>query len=70
MVHVVPLTSNTRRSLLTEVVVTHGDVESAAQVHLLTTISVQRIVDDSGVNVGAVALAQLRAILADLLDTP
>ena len=69
-VHVVPLTSITSRSLLTEVVVTHGDVESAAQVHLLTAISSQRIVDEPAVNVGTVAVARLRAIIADLMDTP
>ncbi|MFW2335232.1 type II toxin-antitoxin system PemK/MazF family toxin [Ilumatobacter sp.] len=69
-VHVVPLTSNTGRSLLTEVVVTHDDVESAAQVHLLTPISVQRIVGQPSDNVGALALAQLRSIVADLFDTP
>ena len=45
-VHVVPPASNTGRSLLTEVVVSHGDAESAAQVHLTTTISVRRIVED------------------------
>lgn len=69
-VHVVRLTSNTGRSLLTEVVVTHDDVESAAQVHLLTPISVQRIVGQPSDNVGALALAQLRSIVADLFDTP
>ncbi len=68
--HVVPLTSNTDRSLLTEVVVSHDDETSAAQVHLLTTVSTQRIVGEPGVNVGALALAQLRSIAADLLDTP
>ncbi len=69
-VHVVPLTSNVGRSLLTEVEVAHDDTASAAQVHLLTTISVRRIVDEPGENVGAVALSQLRSIVADLLDTP
>lgn len=38
-----------------------------AQTHLPTTISVDRIVDTTETNVGAVTLRQMRELIADLL---
>ncbi|MFN6120343.1 MAG: hypothetical protein ACK5CE_12030 [Actinomycetes bacterium] len=38
-----------------------------AQAHLPTTISVDRIVEPTGANVGPVALQQIRELIADLL---
>jgi mRNA interferase MazF len=38
-----------------------------AQAHLLTTISVDRIVESTGAVVGSVQLGQIREVLADLL---
>ena len=60
---VVPCTS-TRRGWLTEVDVTGFGV---AQAHLPTTISVDRVVETTGANIGAVALQQVRELVADLL---
>lgn len=60
---VVPCTS-THRGWLSEVEL--ADV-GVAQTHLVTTISVDRVVDATGVNVGPVALQQIRELLADLL---
>ncbi len=56
--------STTRRGWLTEVDVAEFGV---AQSHLPTTISVDRIVDMTNTNVGAVALRQIRELIADLL---
>lgn len=69
-VHVVPLTSNVTRAMPTEVMVeVEGLVQpSTAQCHLLTVIDVRRLTERAGGSVGAVTLAQLRAVLADLLD--
>ena len=61
---VVPCTT-TRRGWLTEVEVAGFGV---ARAHLPTTISVDRIVDTTGTNVGPVALRQIRELIADLLD--
>lgn len=61
---VVPCTT-TKRGWLTEVSI---DGFGVAQAHLPTTVSVDRIVDVVGVNVGAVALRQIRELIADLLD--
>jgi mRNA interferase MazF len=68
-VHVVPITGNVGRALPAEVPLDHPlfDRPSAAQCHLCTVISVERIVSEGG-NVGLVTLAQLRTVLADLLD--
>ena len=41
-----------------------------AQAHLLTTISVDRVVEATGTNIGPVALQQIREIIADLLGLP
>jgi len=38
-----------------------------AQAHLPTTISVDRVVETTGTNVGPVALRQIRELIADLL---
>ena len=60
---VVPCTI-TRRGWLTEVDVTgFGD----AQAHLPTTISVDRVVETTGTNIGSAALQQIRELIADLL---
>lgn len=60
---VVPCTT-TQRGWLTEVNVAELGV---AQAHLPTTISVDRVVDAPGENVGPVALQQIRELIADLL---
>lgn len=60
---VVPCTT-VRRGWLTEVDITGFGV---AQAHLPTTISVDRLVDSTGTNVGAVVLQQIRELVADLL---
>jgi mRNA interferase MazF len=60
---VVPCTT-TQRGWLTEVEVPGLGV---AQAHLPTTISVDRIVEVTGENVGPVALQQIRELIADLL---
>jgi mRNA interferase MazF len=65
-VAVVPCTSR-RRDWLTEVDVAEAGV---AQAHLVTTISVERILDTGGANVGPVALKQIREVIADLLELP
>lgn len=62
-VAVVPCTT-ARRGWLSEVAVAEFGV---AQCHLVTTISVDRIVGVTGSNVGPVALQQIRELLADLL---
>ncbi len=49
---------------MTEVDITGFGV---AQVHLPTTISVDRVVETTGANIGAVALQQIRELIADLL---
>lgn len=71
-VHVVPVTSNTSRSLPTEVMVsaTGFDRTSAAQCHLCTVVSTQRVRADELGSIGAASLAELRAVLGDLLDIP
>ena len=69
-IHVVPLTTNVARALPTEVPVDGLDRPSVAQCHLCTVVSVQRVVDDIGENVGPSSLAQIRSVVADLLDVP
>jgi hypothetical protein len=45
------------------------DKNSVGQCHLLTVAKIQRVKDDGGRgNVGPVALAKLRSVIADLLD--
>ena len=60
---VVPCTT-TRRGWLSEVDITGSGV---AQAHLPTTISVDRVVEATGTNIGPVALQQIRELIADLL---
>ena len=60
---VVPCTT-TRRGWLSEVEVSGFGVAAA---HLPTTVSVDRIVETVGANVGPVALEQIRELIADLL---
>jgi len=69
-VHVVPITSNTSRSLPTEIVVSAAglDKSSMAQCHLCTVVSAERVARDERGNVGAVSLAEIRSVLGDLLD--
>ncbi len=60
---VVPCTT-TQRGWLSEIDVSEFGV---AQAHLPTTISVDRVVETTGTNIGTVALQQIREIIADLL---
>ena len=72
-VHVVPITSNVLRALPTDVLLDQTGLpnQSAAQVHLCTVISTTRIItNNTEGNVGPTALAQIRSVLADLLDIP
>ena len=69
--HVVPVTSNVQRAMATDVPVDGDglDKNSVGQCHLLTVAEVERVKDDGGLgNVGPVALAHLRSVIADLLD--
>lgn len=69
--HVVPVTSNVKRALSTDVPVDSDglDKNSVGQCHLLTVAEIERVKDDGGRgNIGSVALAQLRSVIADLLD--
>jgi mRNA-degrading endonuclease toxin of MazEF toxin-antitoxin module len=69
-VHVVPLTTNLKRSLTSEVRVDFPDLhnESAAQCHLSQTVSTARISNEPIGNVGSVILAQIRSVLSEVLD--
>lgn len=71
-VHVVPITSNTSRSLPTEVQVSAAGLDraSVAQCHLCTVVSIVRIGQVDRGSIGTASLAQLRSILGDLLDLP
>ena len=60
---VVPCTT-TRRGWLSEVDITGFGIAPA---HLPTTISVDRVVDETDTNIGPVALRQIRGLIADLL---
>lgn len=69
--HVVPVSSNVQRAMATDVAIDGDriDKNSVGQCHLLTVTEVERVKDDGGRgNVGPVALAQLRSVIADLLD--
>ncbi len=70
--HVVPITSNTSRSLPTEVPVSASGLDrpSVAQCHLCTVISTQRVTPRDAGSIGAAGLAQVRSVLADILDIP
>ena len=69
-IHVVPVTSNVGRALPTEVVVSAPGlpIDAAAQCHLCTVVSIERLNGHEYGTVGVAALAQLRSVLADLLD--
>ncbi|MBP9066545.1 MAG: type II toxin-antitoxin system PemK/MazF family toxin [Candidatus Microthrix sp.] len=60
---VVPCTTN-QRGWLSEVEIAEVGV---AQAHLPTTISVDRVVEQTARNVGPVTLQQIRELIADLL---
>ncbi len=69
--HVVPVTSNVRRAMVTDIPVDADglDKDSVGQCHLLTVAEIERVKHDDGRgNVGPVALARLRSVIADLLD--
>lgn len=70
-VHVVPVTTNVGRAFLSDVRLVDSGLEhsSAAQCHLCTVISVERVGASIGA-VGPVALAQIRSVIGDLLDVP
>ena len=57
--------ATTRRGWLTEVEI--ADV-GIAQAHLPTPISVDRIVETDIMNIGSVALRQIRQLIAELLE--
>ena len=63
---VVPCTT-TRRGWLSEVDIAGFGI---AQAHLPTTVSVDRIVETTGTNIGPVSLQQVRELIADLLELP
>lgn len=60
---VVPCTT-TARGWLTEVDIGEFGI---AQAHLITTISTDRVIAETGENIGPVALGQIREVLSDLL---
>lgn len=60
---VVPCTT-TKRGWLSEIDVVGFGV---AQAHLPTTLSVDRVVEAASVNIGPVALQQIRELIADLI---
>ena len=69
--HVVPVTSNVQRAMATDIPVDSDglDKNSVGQCHLLTVAEIERVKDAaSRGNVGPVALARLRSVIADLLD--
>jgi mRNA-degrading endonuclease toxin of MazEF toxin-antitoxin module len=63
---VVPCTT-TRRGWLTEIELENLGV---VQAHLPTSISVDRILKSTEVNVGPVVLRQIRELIAELLEIP
>ena len=71
-VHVVPTTTNVTRGLPTEVPVEADRLvqPSSAQSHLCTVISTERILRSDDSNIGSTSLAQIRSLIADLLDIP
>lgn len=60
---VVPCTTN-ERGWLSEVAI---DGFGVAQAHLPSTISIDRIVEETEINVGVVALQQIRELISDIL---
>jgi mRNA-degrading endonuclease toxin of MazEF toxin-antitoxin module len=70
--HVVPVTSNVERAWASDVTLVETDLplRSVAQCHLCAVIDHSQIVAERNVNIGATSLAQIRSVLADLLDCP
>lgn len=70
--HVVPVTSNVDRAWSTDVRLEDSLLPrvSTAQCHLCSVIDHSQIVADTRLNVGPTYLAQIRSVLADLLDLP
>ncbi len=71
-VTVVPVTGTTARRYSSDVALDdHGvGISGVAQCRLVTTISTYAVVDTGHENVGPVTLAQIRSVIADLLDLP
>jgi mRNA interferase MazF len=73
VIHVVPLTSTIRQFHSEVVLAPDGanglSVESAAQCQHIRSVSPRRILEVRG-NVGIAALAQIREVIAVLLDMP
>jgi mRNA-degrading endonuclease toxin of MazEF toxin-antitoxin module len=70
--HVVPVTTNVERAWSTDVRLGDADlpVASAAQCHLCSVIDTSQVVAESDHNIGVIRLAQIRSVIADLLDVP
>ncbi len=68
--HVVPVTTNVQRSWSSDVRLDEHlfPLPSAAQCHLCTLIDASQVLNETGTNVGSVQRAQIRSIVADLLD--
>ncbi len=68
--HVVPVATKIERAWSTDVRLDDHlfPLPSAAQCHLCTVIDTSQVLDEAGINVGSVQLAQIRSIVADLLD--
>ena len=61
---VAPCTT-TVRGWLTEVPIENMGV---AQAHLVTTVSIDRVVESTGVNVGPMILRQIRELVGELIE--
>ena len=70
--HVVPLTTNVARAWTSDVRLDDTDLPyaTAAQCHLCAVIDSSQILSETGHNIGGVQLAQVRSVIADLLDLP
>jgi mRNA-degrading endonuclease toxin of MazEF toxin-antitoxin module len=68
--HVVPITSNVSRAWASDVPLDAPDLPrpSVAQCHLCAVVDRLQIVEHTTANVGPLVLAQIRSVLADLLD--
>jgi len=53
------------RGWLSEVTI---DGYGVAQAHLVSTVSLDRLVESTGINVGAVALRQIRELVGELIE--
>ena len=69
-VHVVPVTGNVGRSWSSDVALVGSGlpIDSAAQCHLCAVIDASQVVEETGLNVGPLLLAQVRSVIGDLLD--